>query len=90
MDQSIISLVAQRVNHSRYSSQDLLSMLKYILSKHRYVVISGDFESGKQAKFRTDIFAQNPYPHQLVYTLNSKDEKEEEKEEEEVLNNLLD
>ncbi len=69
IDNTVLSTIAQRINPGQKSSAKLHSMLKYIVQKYRYVVISGDFSTPSELQFCTDIFANQPYPHQTTFEL---------------------
>ena len=71
MDNTTIEVIARRLSRGR-NFRDLVEMFYYILENHRYLVIVGDQRVPSHLKFRTDIFALDPIPHQTVYALNNR------------------
>ncbi len=69
IDNTVLANIAQRINPGQKSSAELHRMLKDIVQKHRYVVVSGDFSTPPALQFSSDIFAKKPFPHQTVFNL---------------------
>ena len=67
MDNSVIQNIARRLGSGKY--KELMQMMEYIVDKYRYVVIDGHFDTNKSIRFRSDIFALEPVPHQKVFEL---------------------
>jgi len=69
MDNSVINLIARRINPGDRGTSKLVGMMREIMDRHRYVVINGDFNAPTSLRFRSDIFAQRPFVHQKIFTL---------------------
>ena len=46
-------------------------IMHHVLDHHRYIVIMGDLKTSPKLKYRTDIFATHPIPHQTIYHLEN-------------------
>ena len=73
MDNSIFSLVAQRLRTAG-SSKQLSEMLRKICEKYEYVMIVPGSGSRQGLEFRSDIFASEPIPHQKIFSLPGSEE----------------
>lgn len=71
LDFTVFRIVAQRMARESNFRQ-LLTMLKNIAEKYRYVVIRGGFKTPREIRFSSDIFATNPFFRQRVFQLVSK------------------
>ena len=56
------------MNSTQYTS--LVKILKYIVDKHRYVVIHGDFNTAVRLKYATDILTTEPDTYLKMFELN--------------------
>lgn len=68
LDSTVFSHVARRIAPPG-KSKLVQDMLMDIVEKHRYVLISGGLNTPKELQFRSDITADYPTPHQLVFQL---------------------
>lgn len=73
MDNTIISVIARRLNPKRY--KDMLKMLTDITENYRYVVIHGNFNTPEELRFASDLFAEDPMPHQKIFSLQQRHER---------------
>lgn len=64
LDASVFKTVILRMGEKL---ADILPMLNHIVSRHRYVVIRGDFKSHEKLRYTSDIFATKPFPHMRVF-----------------------
>ena len=68
MDNSVFSIVAQRLRTGGLKSSELSEMLFDIAEQHDYVmIVPGKGFDQQQLQFRTDIFATEPFPHQKIF-----------------------
>lgn len=67
MDRTIIAVIARRLSSERY--KDMLRMLNDITEKYRYVIVHGDFRTPEKLRYASDIFADEPVPHQKIFSL---------------------
>ena len=73
MDRTVLSTIARRICSGAYS--DALSMINYVVDTYRYIVIFGDLERPSELRFASDIFAEDPVPHQRIFELADKKSK---------------
>ncbi len=70
MDRKPLSTIAQRMNPGGPNDyRKLLEMLSHVVDQYRYVVIFGDYETPAALRYRTDIFATEPFPHQKIFSI---------------------
>ena len=68
LDNTVIHTITQCISRGR-KCHELINMLHHVLDYHRYIVIMGDLKTSPKLKYRTDIFATDPIPHQTIYHL---------------------
>lgn len=72
MDNSVLNTVATRVSPKPGQRTQFRDMLKWIVEKYRYVVVTGDFSTPSELKIRSDIFAKQPIPFQRIFMLRDR------------------
>ena len=55
------------MHKQREKINEFVDMLHHVLDHH--IVIIGDLKTFPKLKYRTDIFAMDPIPHQTIYHL---------------------
>ena len=70
LDNTVIHTIAQYISRGK-KYRELVDMLHHVLDHHRYIVIMGDLKTSPKLKYRTDIFATHPIPHQTIYHLEN-------------------
>lgn len=70
MDGSVFTLVAQRINATSRPTKEISGELKKIAEEHRYVLYAADLRLPPDLRYRSDIFAVDPIPHQKVFGLS--------------------
>ena len=70
LDNTVIHTITQRISRGK-KYRELVDMLHHVLDHHRYIVIMGDLKTSPKLKYRTDIFATHPIPHQTIYHLEN-------------------
>ena len=71
LDNTVLATVARRVADPA-TSKETLHMLQHIVNNHRYVAIFGGQNVPSELKFRSDLFATEPFKHQKVFQLLEK------------------
>lgn len=69
MDNTVLNTVARRVSPKPSQRKAFQDMLRRIVEKYRYVVVTGDLSTPSEIKIRSDIFAKTPVPFQRVFSL---------------------
>lgn len=68
LDGTIISTVARRIA-GPVGAKRVEQMLRDVVRKYRYVLITADQKTARQLTYRSEITAEAPYVHQLVFSL---------------------
>ena len=67
LDNTVIHTITQCISRGKKYSE--LVDMHHVLDHHRYIVIMGDLKTSPKLKYRTNIFATDPIPHQTIYHL---------------------